>query len=83
MRVFIKNKAHPSMALLYRDITKKEWKGIWGIWRRGQCMDLFIGEDSYYICDWVEKDREAIDPLIAKSYALAVRIEQSQMGAVA
>jgi len=86
MRKFIKNKAHPSLVLVDRSITKAEWKEAWGEWRSmftADCIEQFVGTDFYYICGWVSQDRNQPDPLLVKSASLAINIEYSQMGVAA
>lgn len=60
MRKFIKNKAHPSLVLVDRSITKEQFKAAWGTCRAGY-LNGFIGTDLYYVCDWVSKDRNQPD----------------------
>jgi len=78
MRKFIKNKAHPSLALIDRTMTKAQFKEIWGEWRGSERIK-FIGTDAWHICGFIEKDRNKLDPLLIKSLSLAVNIEYSQM----
>lgn len=78
MRKFIKNKAHPSLALIDRSMTKAKFKESYGAWRAGERI-AFIGTDDWHICSFTEKDLIKPDSLIAKSMLLAMRIEQSQM----
>ena len=78
MRTYIKNKAHPSLALIDRSMTKAQFKEAWGEWRGSERIK-FIGTDAWHICGFIEKDRNQPDPLIVKSALLAMRIEYSQM----
>jgi hypothetical protein len=78
MHKFIENKAHIVLRVISRNITRSEFKHAYSLYRANEKYSL-VGTDLFYVCHFVRRDTNTVDPLLIKSVLLAISIEQSEI----
>ncbi len=78
MRKFIKHRAHSTLNVANRNITKLRFKYAYSLFRQDGFV-TYVESGLRDICIEVAKAKDSVDPLLVKSLKLKIDIEYSQL----